>query len=77
MSEQGWRLVWASWAAVFVVAETVALRSGRRHAALSHHMRQALGVGRGDVNQRLGQVAYGTGVTWLAAHLYKAVRDDG
>lgn len=78
MSEQGWRLVWASWVAAFIVAETIALRSGQKHAPLSPHMRHALGVKRrGQLHHRVGQIAYATGVSWLAAHLWKAVSDDG
>lgn len=77
MDERKWRIVWASWAAFFAVAETVALRSGHDHAPLSHHMRHVFGVNRQSPHRRLGQLAYASGVAWLAVHLWKAAAGSG
>lgn len=75
--EKEWAKVWAAWVIMFAVAEGVALRSENPRAPLSHHMRRSLGIRKHPARHYFGQVAFGTGVTWLAMHLYKEMTDNG
>jgi hypothetical protein len=74
-AEHKWRLAWGAWVAAFVVAETIALRSGHPQAPMTYHMRHTLGVRRGPAHRALGQLAYGAGIGWLALHLWKEIKD--
>lgn len=71
--ESDWATVWAVWAATFAVAEYYAIKSGKAHAPLSHHLRRTLGIRKKPVYRYAGQVALGGGVIWLVDHLYRAI----
>jgi hypothetical protein len=68
-----WSIVWATWAAAFVVAEGIALASKEPTAPLSYHLRRTLGVHKRSVHHRVGQVAFTSGTLWLGWHLYRGV----
>lgn len=74
-SERKWACVWGCWVGFFAVAESVAIRSGGREAPLSHHLRRGLGIGGKPLHRTAGQMAMGTGVVWLTAHLYEKALD--
>jgi hypothetical protein len=74
-NEQKWACVWAGWVGFFAVAEAVAIRSDQKTAPLSHHLRRSLGIGGKPVHRTAGQIAMGTGVVWLVAHLYEKALD--
>lgn len=65
-NEKKWRLVWAAWVGAFVVAETIALRSGDEKAPFSHHMRKALAAEKSSY----GQVVMLSGTAWLHRHIF-------
>lgn len=68
-TETKWRIVWASWLAAGVVAETIAIRTEHDHAPLSHHLRRNTHI-LGKTS--LGQVALLAAATWLHRHLYSS-----
>lgn len=70
-TERKWQLVWASWAAAFAVAETIALRGKHPHAPLSHHTRKVLRAGE----SRAGSIVIIGGAGWLVHHLFRKVAD--
>lgn len=74
MDDTKWAILWGSWVAAFIVAETLAARSKNPQAPLSHQMRRVLGVRRRSVHHRLGQIAFASGTAWLAQHLYREVK---
>jgi hypothetical protein len=72
-NETKWRIVWASWLAAGIVAETIAIRGGDDKAPLSHHMRRNTHLlGKSQV----GQLALLFGAQWLHRHLYGANQED-
>lgn len=75
-NEQKWAAVWGGWVGFFAVAEWMAMRSEAPDAPLSHHLRRSLGIGGKPVHRTAGQVAMGTGVVWLVAHLYEKALDS-
>lgn len=75
-NERKWALVWGGWVGFFAVAEAVAVRSGQKTAPLSHHLRKSLGIGGKPFHRTAGQMAMGTGVVWLTAHLYERALDS-
>jgi hypothetical protein len=74
-NEIKWACLWGTWVGFFAVAEAVAVRSGDKVAPLSHHLRRGLGIGGKPVHRTAGQIAMGTGVVWLTAHLYERALD--
>lgn len=75
-SERTWRWVWLGFAGYFAIAETVAIKSGDPYAPLSHHLRAILGIRKKPMYKYAGQVALGSTLIWLVAHLYKEIVDD-
>lgn len=69
--DRRWAVVWSGWVAYFGVAEYVALRSKDPKAPLSYYLRHALGIPRASLHRRAGQIAFASGVVWLAVHLYE------
>lgn len=73
MSDDEWAMVWAAWVVAFGIAEAIAIRSKNPNAPLSHQLRRVLGIRRRSIHRRTGQVALGSGVSWLVWHLYRGV----
>lgn len=69
---QQWGLVWATWAASFLVAESMALRTDLPEAPLSNHLRWVLGIPKKSKHTVAGKVLYIGGAAWLWRHLYKS-----